>query len=93
MITTQTLVSRNPDQVSTVLDGQTVLLNIESGLYFKMDKTGTRIWDIIEKQIPVSDICSTLMAEYDVNKEMCEDHVLQFLNSLQEKGLLITATP
>ena len=71
-ITLNSVVTKSEDQVSTELDGETVLMSIEQGNYYGMDKILSHIWTIIETPIPVSTLCDQLIAEYDVKRDACE---------------------
>lgn len=81
-------VSRSADQVSTVIDGETVLLSVEAGKYFAMTEVGTRIWELLEQPRSPSTILETLLAEFDVDEETCRTDLLAFLGQLDEQGLL-----
>lgn len=81
-------VTQSEDQVSTELDGETVLMSIEQGNYYGMDKILSRIWALIEKPIAVSALCDQLMKEYDVERDACEKDVLNVLNELAKEDLL-----
>ncbi len=87
-ITLTSTVTQSEDQVSTELDGETVLMSIEQGNYYGMDKILSRIWSLIEKPITVSALCDRLMEEYDVKRETCETDVLNALNDLAKENLL-----
>ncbi|MBT3878989.1 MAG: lasso peptide biosynthesis PqqD family chaperone [Candidatus Scalindua sp.] len=82
------VVAQSEDQVSTELDGETVLMSIEQGNYYGMDKVLSRIWALIEKPIPVSTLCDRLIDEYNVERETCEQDVLNVLNDLTKENLL-----
>ena len=87
----ESTVTQSEDQVSTELDGETVLMSIEQGNYYGMDKILSRIWALIEKPIAVSAICDRLMKEYDVELKTCEKDVLSVLNDLAKENLLKTS--
>ncbi len=87
-INLNSVVAQSEDQVSTELDGETVLMSIEQGNYYGMDKILSRIWALIEKPIPVSTLCDRLIDEYNVERETCEQDVLNVLNDLTKENLL-----
>ena len=87
-ITLDTVISQSKDQVSTDLDGETVLMSIEQGNYYGMDQILSRIWAIIENPIKTSDLIEKLLKEYDVSREDCEKDVLKVLNELEDENLL-----
>lgn len=87
-ITLTSTVTQSEDQVSTELDGETVLMSIEQGNYYGMDKILSRIWALIEKPITVSALCDRLIDEYEVERETCETDVLNVLKDLAKGNLL-----
>jgi len=83
------LLQRKQDKISTELDNETVILDMESGVYSGLDNVGTSIWKLLEKEISFSDLIQTLMEEYDVKKDVCKKDTLLFLNELNTSKLII----
>jgi hypothetical protein len=90
VIDLNTTIKRNPELVSSDIDGEKVMMSIESGEYFGLDPVGSRIWELIENPIKIEKLVEVLLDEFEVIKEQCELDTLDFLNQLQEKNLLIT---
>ena len=88
-IATESIVVRSDEPLSSELDGETVLLNVDTGAYHGLDEIGTRIWTLIEQPTKVSALCVTLREEFDVEPEPCESQVLAFLEQLKEAELLL----
>jgi len=88
LITTDTVVSQIEEIVDSDIDGETVMMSIENGKYFGLDDIGSRIWELIEHPIEVSDLIDTLLERFDVDRETCERDVLKFLNELNEDRIL-----
>ncbi len=82
------VVSRSPGQVSSDLDGEEVILNLESGVYYGLDAVGARIWSLIKQPCTVASICDVILAEYDVESERCRQDVLALLSQLAEAKLV-----
>ncbi|EEL78896.1 hypothetical protein bcere0028_54820 [Bacillus cereus AH1271] len=70
------------------MDGEKVMLSIKNGKYYNLGKMGGVIWERIEKPIPVTELVTTLISEYEVEKLQCEGQVLSFLEMLLEEGLV-----
>jgi len=87
-LTTAAVVCASKQQVSSDLAGETVLLSLETARYFGLPGVGSRIWQLLDAPVLVSDICAALIAEYDVSREQCEADTLSFLRQLLEKGLI-----
>ena len=87
-ITTDTIISQIEEIVASDIDGETVMMSIENGEYYGLDDIGSRIWELLEKPIKVSDLIDTLLERFDVDRETCERDVLKFLNELKEDKIL-----
>ena len=88
-----TLISRSSGFVQSAIDGEIVALNIETGTCYGLNSVGSRIWSLLEKPISVSSICATLMAEYQVEPEVCERDVVDLIEHLLDEGLIVTTDP
>lgn len=84
-------VQRNPEMISSNMDGETVMMSIENGEYYGLNSIGTRIWEIIEKKITIESLINQLTTEFDVTKNDCMQDTLIFLNQLIEKKLVIVS--
>ena len=87
-IHTNTIVTRSPDQVSSLMDDEIVILNVRSGKYFNLKNVGRRIWELLEDPIPVNEIIRVVCLEYDVEQERCQIDVLNLIGHLQEAALV-----
>lgn len=89
-ITANTVISRTEEVVASDIDGETVMMSIQNGKYYGLDDIGSRIWELMENPIKVSDLVDTLLARYEVDRESCERDVLKFLNELGDDKILQT---
>lgn len=81
-------IQRRTDLLFNKIDGEVIMLSIENGEYYGMDKVGSRIWDLIEKKIKLEDLILILMDDFEVTKEQCYFDTLTFLNELKAKKLI-----
>jgi len=86
----QRLKINEPTIVHENIDGETVILNLDSGNYYSVVDAGADIWGYIEKGAPVSEILPLIRENYACNGDE-EDAVHSFLNHLQQEGLVIAA--
>lgn len=70
------------------MGGEKVMLSVQNGKYYNLGEIGGKIWDSIEKPISIGQLVSTLMFEYDVGQNECEQHVISFLTHLAGEGLV-----
>ena len=89
------LVARGESLMSSDLDGETVMMSIESGKYYGLDDIGSRIWALVEQPLSVGNLCDTLMTEFEVDRETCQQHVLEFLEELRDESIvtIVEETP
>ncbi len=87
-LTKSSLVAVSPNQVSTDLGSETVILGVEAGRYFGLDEVGARVWELLQEPISVAAVCETLLSEYEVSASELEHDVLSLLNELSDKGLI-----
>lgn len=76
------------DVVFRDLEGEIVLLNLQTGVYFGLDPIGARIWHMIQEHRSLQEILDGLTEEYDVPEGRCEQDLLRFVGSLREKELV-----
>lgn len=74
--------------VHSDLDGESVLLNLNSGIYFGLDPVGTRIWHLLQNRMSLHEVLEALLLEYDVPEDRCRQDVLNLTTQLLDKGLL-----
>jgi hypothetical protein len=77
------------DVVFRELDGEGVLLNLASGIYFGLDRTGTRMWQLIEQHGRLSAVLAALCDEYEAERETLERDLVRLASELSEKGLVM----
>lgn len=86
-LTLRTTVMKTSNQVSCELDGETVILQPQSGVYFKINEVGTRIWELLDQPRDIHWLAQTLTEEFEVDPETCQKEVFAFLESLITKKL------
>jgi len=79
--------------VSRDLDGEAIILNLESGTYFGLDYVGTRIWALLQEDGSLRRTHELLKHEYDVEPERLEADILRLVEELRSNDLLSVARP
>ena len=86
-----TLASRvrvNDDVLFQELQGEAVVLNLKSGVYFGLDPVGTRIWQLFAGHELLSEIAQTIVAEYEVTEDRSTADLLALVADLERNGLV-----
>ncbi len=77
------------DVVSCPVGDETVLLALDSGVYFGLEGVGTRVWELLSGgTASARAIWRVLVDEYEVDPERCWDDVVQFLGEMRSRGLV-----
>lgn len=83
------VISRAADAISTELDGETVILNIGTGIYSGLDRVGTTIWNALEKPASFVSLTALVMDHYEVSQERCIADLRAFLDDLLHNSLIV----
>lgn len=78
-----------PDVLIREIDGEAVLVNLESALYFGLDETGTRIWAWLVEQGRLGAVLDRLLETYEVERDEAEGDLLRLAGELLDQGLVV----
>lgn len=70
------------------LAGETVLLNLNTGVYFGLDPIGTRIWQLLQDHRQLQDVLPLLLQEFEVDEARCHADLRELVSTLCSHGLL-----
>lgn len=79
---------RSTDSISTMVDGETVIMGVSSGKYSGLNEVGSVVWNLLEKPVSFTEVREAVLAQFEVNAEDCASDLLSFLNSLAEHKLI-----
>ncbi len=83
------LVKRNSSILASALpDGNTALLNVDTGRYLTFDATATAIWNRTQEPISFADLIASLLEEYEVDRTVLEKDVRTALETLAQKKVI-----
>lgn len=89
-MTDTTVLSRRMGLMTADMNGSAVMMDIMSGKYYNLGEVGGRIWELLEEPMTVTALVQKLTAEYDVSAAQCRADIEPFLNTLLDRGLLVT---
>jgi hypothetical protein len=87
MVTLDATIVPSEDAVFRELDGQSVLLNLATGIYFGLDAVGTHVWRLAAENGSLRWISERLGAEYEASADTIERDLLTLAEALVGKGL------
>jgi len=88
MVTEYASVVARQEQVSSDLAGETVILDLKSGVYYGLNSVGASIWNLIQEPKTVNEVREALLAKYKVEPEQCDRDLKALLEELEAEGLI-----
>lgn len=79
----------SPNVIYEIIDGEAVMVNLESGSYYSIDKVGIVVWEYVDRGMSNDQIVSAISAQYDGERTYIERHVDQLLDQLQAEELIV----
>lgn len=81
-------IARADSLVASEVSGEVVILSIDTGFFFLLNKTASRIWDLLEAPLALEAIASALIQRFAVDPADCRREVGEFVQIMLDKGLL-----
>lgn len=93
IITAEDLIVQAEGFLVSDMDGEKVMLNVESGKYYNLGRIGGRIWELVESPISFTGMVEQLVAEYEIEPDTCRQQVETFVKQLATEGLIRVTRP
>jgi len=87
-ISMKSKIIRSTVPIEASVDDELVMADIDKGKYYGLNNIAAAIWQNLEKQITVEELCERLCENYDVSSEQCSAEVLSFLKKLETRNLI-----
>jgi hypothetical protein len=70
-----------------------LLFNMDDGSYYALNEVGNRIWELCDGTHGVAQLVGLLAKEYDAPAEIIETDVMEVLEDLRSKNLIVEWSP
>jgi len=81
---------RRREQVIVQKGSQDVLLfNMDDGSYYALNDVGSRIWELCDGTHRMAEMVGMLAKEYDAPAELINTDILEVLDDLRSKNLIV----
>lgn len=87
-IALSSVIVKNAEIVTADMDGETVMMSIETGKYYNLGKMGSIIWGMLDTPLSVETLLEKLMEKFNVGRGQCEKEVSSFLSETYKEGLV-----
>jgi hypothetical protein len=84
-------IARSPEVVSTELEEGGILLNMETRLYYSLNREGLEIWSLLDSAAGPEELGRLLTSSFDVDEERAQAAVSAFLPELERERLVVAS--
>lgn len=75
--------------ISETIDGETIIINLETGFYYSVNKTATVIWNEIQKNNSVKNIARLYLNSYEVDADTAEKSITEIIGLFLKDDLIL----
>ncbi len=92
-VTIDSVMVRDNDLATADLDGQIVVLSVNTGAYIGLNEVASEIWQLLSEPRRVGDIFASLSQTHDVDAVALSRDVMPFLQNLIDRRLVREIDP
>ena len=74
--------------LSREVQGETILLHLDSGEYFGLDAIATRIWQLIVEKGDLGQVEEAMLDEFDIDRTVLSNDLRRMVDELAAKRLI-----
>jgi hypothetical protein len=82
------IVRVSPNTLAREVQGETILLHLDSGEYFGLDAMATRIWQLIVEKGDLGQVEDAMLEEFDIDRTALSNDLRQMIDELATKRLI-----
>ncbi len=89
MLPLDTIVSKNTKVPWRIIEGEAVLVKVDSGEVVQLNEVAAEIWRVIDGKKTISEIVNHIHGHFEVDRERAKKDALEFVQSLLDKKLVM----
>lgn len=78
-----------PTVTHEIIDGEAVIINLDSGNYYSLVEEGSFIWSLVEKGASASELQNAIRKSYQGDAQEIDRGVQELLAQLQQENLIV----
>ena len=78
-----------PTVVGQVIDGEAVVINLQTGAYYSLVGSAAAIWEALERELPPSLLRDSLEAQFWTSRDEIDRTLEEFVEVLRGEGLIV----
>ena len=83
----------SPDVLTAHLEGEAVLLDMDTKRYYRLNDTAAAIWRGLEKGLTRAELRESLLQEYEIDGPALDDALDRMMAAFAERRLVIQQSP
>jgi hypothetical protein len=83
-----TRLTASPRQLSCGLSEEAVILNLDNGLYYGLNDSGSHVWELLKAGTTFGRLVDALFDRFDAPRATIEEDLRALLAELQQQGLI-----
>jgi len=80
-----------PQIIHETIDGEAVVVNLETGTYYSIDKVGAIVWSCIDHGCSIDSLMSHVAVLCEGDRTTIEQGIQEFINNLEKENLIGSA--
>ena len=81
-------ITRNPGVLESQLDDELVLLNVQTGRYYGLNRVGRFVWQTLGESHTLDEVIAAVMDTHDVTLDRATADVQALVRRLAQEGLV-----
>ncbi len=82
------IVAKSPKTAWQIIEGEAVLLSMDTKVLRGLNPVGSRIWELIDGQRSLEEITGVIVQEFEVAPAVAVQDVRAFVQELLDRGLV-----
>ena len=82
------IVAKSPKTAWQIIEGEAVLLSMDTKVLRGLNPVGSRIWELIDGQRSLEEITGVIVQEFEVAPGVAVQDVQAFIQELLDRGLV-----
>jgi hypothetical protein len=86
-----TVLKRSDNAAFEVVADEAILIRLDTGTYFSLNKVGTEFWEMLDGERSVGDHAAVIAAKYEVDTQLVMGDLLELAGKMAADNLVETA--
>ena len=87
-LTAETILARSENASYEVVAGEAIVIDVNTGTYFSLNKIGTEFWEMLDGAQSVQQHAATIAQKYDVDAGMVTGDLLELAQTMVKDGIV-----